>query len=266
MLRMFTGGTPKSREEYWRVRTQAFNTPHRRLCAIRDLILTFPKPPATLLDVGCGRGTLKSLLPSSIEYFGLDLTAAALEGGLDARHFQVVDLDRSPEAFGREQFDTVVCSGAMEYIAHTHRFLSFLREKVSPAGHLILSFTNRQHYRDLWGWVTGRRRQYKDPHVNFMLIPQLVSELRAHGFVILGHDTLTLSHRPLPLLGRFWRFPLNVFARQYIFVCANPERERSARDRATHRARTRDDGGAMRIPTEVSRGRGEPPTAHSPTR
>jgi predicted TPR repeat methyltransferase len=224
MLHMITGGTPKSREEYWRVRTQAFNTPHRRLCVIRDLIHSLPMTPATLLDVGCGSCTLRSLLPAEIEYFGVDLTPRCFADQRNADHFEAVDLDQSPAAFGSARFDAVVCSGVLEYIAHPDDFFCFLRKKVSPSGHLILSFTNRQHYRDLWGWVTGRQRQYKDPHVNFMLIPQLVSALRTHGFEILRHHALTLSHRSLPVLGRFRRFPLSVLARQYIFLCVPARR------------------------------------------
>lgn len=56
-------------------------------------------------------------------------------------------------------------------------------------------------------------RAYKDPHVNFMFIPELISALRLHGFDIRRHRTLTLSHRPLPVLGRFRRFPWCVLAR-----------------------------------------------------
>jgi SAM-dependent methyltransferase len=216
-----TRATPRSREEYWRARTRDFDTAHPRLCVIRDLIESLPSPPASLLDVGCGRGTLGRLLPTSIEYFGIDIALQHFGDQPNPDHFQVVDLERSPEAFGDTRFEAVVCSGVLEYIADTDNVLRFLRTKVAPPGHLILSFTNRQHYRDLAAWLTGRHRAYKDPHVNFTLIPELVRAVQAHGFGILTHRTLTLSHRSLPVLGRFRCFPLNVFARQYVFLCSS---------------------------------------------
>lgn len=217
------------RREYWNRRTSHFSRPHARLRLIRDLIEALPEPVSTLLDVGCGGAALQRLLPGHIEYFGVDIASEVITAQRDTSHFEVADLEEGQDCFAGRQFDVVVCSGVFEYIQRRDRFLEFVRSKTAARGHLILSFTNRHHYRDLLGI-----HRYEDPHVNFIPIPDLIRLLDAHGFQVNRYTSITAANRRPPLLARCIRFPLSLFNRLYLFVCSRPA---SSSEAVRHRGR-----------------------------
>lgn len=204
---------------YWNRRAQDFGRIHPRLRQVRDLVEAAPRPVTTLLDIGCGPATLRSVLPRAIDYFGVDIAEEVIRALDDPSHFEVVDLNETRICFDGKRFDAVVCSGIFEYIREPGPFLDFVRDTLAPSGYLILTFTNHQHYHDRLRWFGRTFTGYSDPHANFLLIPEVVSLLRARGFVILRHRSTTWHQRSHPLLARFLRFPLNVLNREYLFLC-----------------------------------------------
>jgi SAM-dependent methyltransferase len=203
-----------ARQEYWNARTRDFTQPHARLRLIRRLIDGLPPRIKNILDVGCGGAGLKTLLPDTLEYFGVDIAADVINAQHDPKHFQVADLESAYQLFGGRTFDLVVCSGICEYINNWNRFMRLVRRSTVADGFLILTFTNRQHYSELI-----QHKRSPDPHVNFMLIPQMIASLRQHRFALLRYSSMSVRGTTLPVLGRFVSTPLNLFNRQYLFVC-----------------------------------------------
>jgi SAM-dependent methyltransferase len=197
---------------------------HPRLMMIGRFVDRLASSGSKLLDVGCGPAALKKLLPDDIDYFGVDISDGLVAAHGDPSHFTVADLNTEPACFGGAQFDIVVCSGIFEYIEHVEPFGSFLARKVAPDGHLVLSYTNRQHYLALANRMRGTRPTHADPHRNFMSIPQALSFLSRHGFEVAQYATLTTTGGQPRLLARAVWFPLNAFNRQYVFLAARSRR------------------------------------------
>lgn len=218
--------------QHWNRRASAFNNLHPRLHVIRALLDSIPIRITSVLDVGCGPGTLKQLMPEGVEYFGVDIATDAISAAGDPEHFAVEDLEVAPRAFGDRTFDVVICSGIFEYIHDRDQFLAFLHRKTTAGGHLVLSQTNHQHYRDGLDWVRGAYAGYEDPHVNFAFIPDVPRMLTQSGFTVVRHRALSARGIQYPFLSRFLRFPLNVMNRQYVFLCRRGGHRSEPRSRA----------------------------------
>jgi SAM-dependent methyltransferase len=203
-----------ARAQYWNTRTRDFTQPHVRLRLIRHLIDGLPPRIRNILDVGCGGAALRPLLPGRLEYFGVDIAADVINAQQDREHFQVADLETANQLFGGRTFDLVVCSGVCEYISNWNRFMRLLQRSSAADGFLILTFTNRQHYSELI-----QHKRSPDPHVNFISIQEMIASLRQHRFHLLRYSSISVRGRRLPVLGRFLAPPLNLFNRQYLFVC-----------------------------------------------
>jgi SAM-dependent methyltransferase len=210
----FVANASDARVASWRQRTLDFASPHARLHLLVRIVRELRPDRCTLLDVGCGPAALKQLLPHTVEYFGVDIVPHVIHAQRDAAHFEVTDLETAEACFDGTRFDIVVCSGVFEYIHAREHFLQFLRRSLAEGGTLILTFTNHAHYLDV-----VKHKQYRDPHVNFMSISELVGYLPAHGFRIRRHTAMTVAHGEWPLLRRFIAFPLCILNRTYAFVC-----------------------------------------------
>lgn len=214
--------TPLSSEaiaEHWNDRAGAFGTPHLRLRVIAGIVASLPGGARTLLDVGCSPGTLGAMLPRGTDYFGVDIASEIMPVGTSPDHFVVADLNAGEEPFPAQRFDVVVVSGMFEYIRDPSAFMRLLARRVRPGGHLILTYMNRRNHRELREWMLGRAYSYPDPHLNFIPIMRAVALLRANGFVVTRTAMITSDHRILPAIPLLWHFPLNIVARQFLFVC-----------------------------------------------
>jgi SAM-dependent methyltransferase len=213
---------------YWEKRGLDFKKIHRRLLLIRSMFDMIPRLVASVLDVGCGPAILRELLPRHVEYFGVDFAPAIIEAMNDPEHFEVADLNVDARCFGSRRFDLVICSGIFEYVHDADGFLRFLETKAQPDGYLIFTYTNRQHFRSLPAMLRGQRPTYVDPHYNFVTIPETITLLKKHGFTPLTYKGIThRRQRVIPLLNRCTRFPLSMFNRQFLFLCAYAPAEES---------------------------------------
>ncbi|WP_284352581.1 class I SAM-dependent methyltransferase [Roseisolibacter agri] len=175
--------------------------------------------PRTLLDLGCGPAALRRLLPADIAYYGADLTAEALPPGRESDRFAVADLNADADPFPGRTFDVLVVSGMFEYVRDPRAFLTLVRRKTRPGGHLVLTYLNRWHHRELRARLLHRAPTYPDPHINFISIAEAARGIKASGFVIESYAMLSAGQRVLPVVPGTLHFPLNVLARTFVFVC-----------------------------------------------
>ena len=96
-----------------------------------------------LLDVGCGPATLRTLLGSNVNYYGLDIAIHE-----SVPYLLETDLARNPISFKDKRFDIVVALGLFEYIGphQDQKFLEISRI-LKRDGKFIMSYLNWRHFR-----------------------------------------------------------------------------------------------------------------------
>lgn len=101
------------------------------------------EPFNTLLDVGCGTGTMIELLVSKYpekHYTGADITPKMIEVA-NAKHlpntiFQVADSENLP--YEENSFDAVICANSFHHYPNPQKFFDGVHKVLKPGGRLIL--------------------------------------------------------------------------------------------------------------------------------
>jgi len=196
-----------------------------------------------VLDIGCGKGEFRRLLPEDLHVYGLDVSVSALK---EARQFYTTALCGLGEQlpFVDNAFDMALFIESINYVLDPLECLKEMRRVIRPGGRLLM---NTQLLNPLW----GRRRLifYKSqarhldiststpisthngdawPVVTYRLhaAKQL---LESAGFVIEGEvptvvmvPMLTRNVRYLLLLQKLGKlYPM--FSINTLFICRVPE-------------------------------------------
>lgn len=130
------------KRNFWSEENLKFSQPHYRLEKSARLISKLVDGrKCTLLDVGCGPGTLMHLLPPNIEYYGIDIAIHR-----PAPNLAEADFLESPIRFGDRHFDIVVAQGFFEYVGdlQAQKFAEIAR-LLNSGGKFILSYWNFGH-------------------------------------------------------------------------------------------------------------------------
>jgi SAM-dependent methyltransferase len=125
----------------WNKEGLLYRRPHPRLVLMASIVTQLN--PRVVLDVGCAAGTLRQLLPASIDYYGCDVSElAASELGAD--RFRQIDLDHSADlsAFAGYGIDLVHMGGLLEYLQQPQTVLRSARSLVGGGGRLVASIIN----------------------------------------------------------------------------------------------------------------------------
>lgn len=114
-----------------------FEVRSRRL--LQDLVVPRVRPPARLLDVGCGNGEFLAVArDAGYEVTGVDVSTAARDlcasRGLDVR---VGDL-RVAEILGEARFDVITFWDVLEHLPDPRSFLRAARNRLRPGGHVLI--------------------------------------------------------------------------------------------------------------------------------
>ena len=96
-----------------------------------------------LLDVGCGPATLRTLLGSNVNYYGLDIAIHER-----APYLLETDFARNPISFKDKRFDIVVALGVFEFMGRyqDQKFVEISRI-LNRDGKFIMSYLNWRHFR-----------------------------------------------------------------------------------------------------------------------
>lgn len=137
------------------------------------------KPNFSILDVGCGVGTI-SLYLASLGYRvkGLDVSARAIalaqaaQKDIGLSHVQFVrgELDHK-----KEKYDLVTCFEVIEHIENDLQFARDLAAKLRPGGHLLLSTPSRLNFLYRIGFYqkfdaeVGHLRRYTPTEISQLL-------------------------------------------------------------------------------------------------
>jgi polysaccharide pyruvyl transferase WcaK-like protein/glycosyltransferase involved in cell wall biosynthesis/SAM-dependent methyltransferase len=126
----------------WQGETFKYDLAHRRMKAVVDIVLGESGP--SVLDIGCSTGQLGRMLGPLFDYTGVDV-AAAVATEQEGFRIRTADLNTAPIPTD-DVFDTVVCSGSLEYLDDIPSVLSALRERVRPGGLGVFTLYNLSHF------------------------------------------------------------------------------------------------------------------------
>lgn len=130
--------------DYWIVQNAQYAEPSFRLMKLARLVGDAAKGrECDLLDVGCGPGALRPLLPPNLHYHGMDIAIQQ-----PAPFFREVDFASNPIAYDHKTFDFIVAMGVLEYMGEREKQkFEEIRDILKPGGKFIMSYINFGHYR-----------------------------------------------------------------------------------------------------------------------
>ena len=135
-------GSALYKKDFWSEENRRYTRPHYRLEKSARLVNKLARGrECTLLDVGCGPATLRSLLRSNIEYYGIDIAIHE-----PAPNLLESDLLEEPIRFGDREFDIVIAQGFFEYAGgcQSTKFAE-IDQVLKTDGTFVVSYVNFDH-------------------------------------------------------------------------------------------------------------------------
>ncbi|HML57772.1 MAG TPA: class I SAM-dependent methyltransferase [Ferruginibacter sp.] len=158
----------------------------------RDVLNLVPTEPCTVLDVGCGGGTLASIL-SKQGYVVDGITISPAEqqaASAFTRNVFIHNLeDGLPEAVKLNEYDCVICSHVLEHIVYPRQLISDIHKVLKPGGVFIVALPNLMHYKSRIKLLKGDF-EYADAgiwdytHVKWYTFKSAQNLLKSFGFQI----------------------------------------------------------------------------------
>jgi predicted TPR repeat methyltransferase len=144
-----SSGIRYHKRDFWAAENLKYQEPHFRMRKVARVIRQVAGTrQADLLDVGCGPGTLASLLPAGVRYHGIDIAIAS-----PAPHLLEADIVTAPIAFGGQLFDIVVAQGLFEYLGDVQsRKLAEIAGLLADGGTFVCTYQNFAHRRKSLYW------------------------------------------------------------------------------------------------------------------
>jgi O-antigen biosynthesis protein len=151
-----------------------------------EIIEAIPAGCVTVLDVGCGKGTLGRWLKEQgvRAVYGVELSAAA---GEEAKRWldEVIigNVEQTPLPFPAGSVDCIICADVLEHTANPWAVVAALKKLLKPGGCLVAGIPNVGFHRNIRKMIRGEWR-YADEglldrtHLRFFTL-QTIEELFA---------------------------------------------------------------------------------------
>ena len=196
-----------SYDDYWDVREPVLIGTRFRALA------TLVEEGSSVLDLGCGEGTLLEFLEQerSIRGFGVDVSPRAVEK-VRARGLDAVVADISSGEVPSGSYDHVICGEFLEHIAEPERVL--LAIKPALRGTLLVSLPNVAYYPDRFRLLFGRFPvqwlHHPAEHLRYFSVRDAIDWSNDLGFSVRSVQAVT----GFPVLMKLWP---NLFAQQVVY-------------------------------------------------
>ena len=180
---------PREGKFWWGIERAVEWFRQHRARSIRKLC----RPPATVLDIGCGRGGfLKHLARMGYECVGLERPgrAAELAAKVPGVTVRVGQLEKT--TFSRGQFDVVTLWHVIEHVSDVRQTMALLPHILKKGGHLAVSLPNitswqSKLFRGSWFHLDAPR------HLIFFSPGMLEREFSALGFTLIRRTFFSLE-------------------------------------------------------------------------
>lgn len=138
-----TGDTHRHhKKDFWSKENLNFSQPHVRHEKAAQIISRLAGgKECALLDVGCGPAALMRLLPSNVQYYGIDIAIPN-----PAPNLIEADLLEAPIRFSNKRFDIIAALGVFEYVedSQSQKFAE-ITQLLNEDGKFIVSYWNFGH-------------------------------------------------------------------------------------------------------------------------
>src|ERR1700733_5705782 len=145
------------KKDFWSEENLRYSVPHFRMHKVARVIRRLTRDRMVdVLDVGCGPGTLGTLLPSNVHYYGIDISIPE-----PADNFLEADILKNPVDFKDMKFDLVVAQGLFEYIGeYQSQKFAEIAAVLKDDGRVVLTYQNFDHrQREIyWPYSNVQRR------------------------------------------------------------------------------------------------------------
>jgi SAM-dependent methyltransferase len=134
----------KYKRDFWATENLSYSAPQFRSRKVgRVLRRLAGGRECDVLDVGCGPGSLGTILPPNIHYYGIDISIPK-----PAPNFLEIDILENPIGFHGRQFDLIVAQGMFEYVADQQsKKFAEIAALLKGDGKFVLTYQNFGHLR-----------------------------------------------------------------------------------------------------------------------
>lgn len=166
-----------------------------RLARVRR-VNKYMKPPAKILDIGCGSGGfLEGLIKRGFVGYGIELPSKAAEraskiSGLNLKIGQLSKAD-----FNEDFFDCVCMWHVIEHLGDPKKTMEIIRRILKPAGYMMLSLPNID---SLQSRLFRGKWLHLDPpkHLFFLGAKDLILQMKQLGFTLIQQKYFSLEQNP----------------------------------------------------------------------
>lgn len=168
-----------------------------------QLISNLVERDSSVLDLGCGDGTLLKLLQNTktTRGYGVEISddnvLACVSNGINVIQN---DLEGGLSTFESDSFDYVILSQTLQAVHQTEKIV---KEMLRVGRQAIVTFPNFGYWRNRWQIIAGRMpvsktlpyQWYDTPNVHLCTINDFEDFCRGHGVKILERAILTRGER-----------------------------------------------------------------------
>jgi 2-polyprenyl-3-methyl-5-hydroxy-6-metoxy-1,4-benzoquinol methylase len=160
------------------------------------MVTNYIKPPARILDIGCGNGRfLNYMIKQGFDCYGVELPgkAAEMAGKIQGLNLKVGRM--TCQDYGESFFDGVCMWHVFEHLTEPKETLHIIQKILKPGGYLMMSLPNidsvqSRLFRGKWFHLDPPK------HLFFTGASDLISEMQELGFKLIRHKYFSLEQNP----------------------------------------------------------------------
>jgi methionine biosynthesis protein MetW len=207
-------------EAYWDARSRRDDELDRALYAYKfQLIARLIEPGSTVLDIGCGDGSLLAYLRETrhIEPYGVEISGKACELARQ-RGIEVLEADVNLDSTALPQADYIIMSEVLEHIPNPEQVLLRVKDRFNTS--LLIDIPNTGALNDRFRLLLGRFPKqwvfHAGEHLRFWTVTDFLSLCRQLGYRVERYYGL---YDPFYQMGlKLWHLYPRLFARYVLYV------------------------------------------------
>lgn len=169
-----------------------------------EMVPFLPAQYSRVLEVGCGEGAFVQLLSQPCETWGIELEPDRGARAATVMHKVLVGpYDAVQHELPLRYFDLVICNDVIEHLPDPEAFLTSIRARMTPGGHIVASIPNMRHWEVLAQLLVRKDWHYVQDgimdrtHMKFFTEKSIERLFRETGFAVLQQEGINGVFHPL---------------------------------------------------------------------